>query len=256
MAGMWTYSSWASCMKTSPEARLVAVHQPNFLPWLGFFDKLARSDVFVLLDSVQFPKKGGSWTNRVQILVGGSAHWMTVPIVRSYHGTRAILDMRIDETTNWRGHHLAVLRHIYERAEHFHDVFPLIESIIGQQTDLLAEYNIQGIFALCEAIGIRGRSLCRSSELKVCGNSTDLLINITKAIGGNAYVTGGGAVDYLDVSRFAQTGIELVHQDFRHPAYPQLGAEAFVPGLSIVDALMNCGFHGVRTLLTGEEGKE
>ena len=72
-----------------PGQRLVAIHQPNFLPWLGYFDKLARADVFILLDTVQFPKKAGSWMNRARLLVGGEPSWITVPVVRSYHGLRS-----------------------------------------------------------------------------------------------------------------------------------------------------------------------
>ena len=83
-------------------ATLVAIHQPNFLPWLGYFDKIARADVFVMLDSVQFAKTGGTWSNRVQMLVGGQATWLTMPIVRSYHGVRTYRQMEIDEEQSWR----------------------------------------------------------------------------------------------------------------------------------------------------------
>ena len=81
---------------------LVAIHQPNFLPWLGYFDKLARADVFVLLDDAQFPKKGGTWVNRARLLVSGRPDWVTVPVDRSYHGTRTIIEMQIDDARPWR----------------------------------------------------------------------------------------------------------------------------------------------------------
>jgi hypothetical protein len=82
--------------------RLVAIHQPNFFPWLGYFDKLARADVFILLDDAQYPKTGGTWSNRVQLLINEKPAWVTVPVVRSYHGVRQIREMRIDEQRPWR----------------------------------------------------------------------------------------------------------------------------------------------------------
>ena len=78
-----------------PVKKVVAIHQPNFFPWLGFFNKVACSDVFILMDNVQFPKKGGSWSNRVQLAINGQAAWVTMPVVRSFHGTRIIKDMQI-----------------------------------------------------------------------------------------------------------------------------------------------------------------
>jgi hypothetical protein len=239
-----------------PGARLVAIHQPNFLPWLGFFDKLVRSDVFVLLDSVQFPKKGGNWTNRVQILVDGAAHWMTLPVVRAYHGTRAILDMRIDESTDWQGAHLDLLQRSYQSASCFGEVFPLLQEAISYSADLLAEYNVHAIRTLCDALGVPTDKLRRSSELAVPGASNELLINITRAVGGSAYLTGSGALDYLDPPRFEEAGIELVHQSFQHPIYAQGPRGSFVPGLSVVDALMHCGRGGVRSVLAPRGGED
>ncbi len=234
-----------------PEARLVAIHQPNFLPWLGFFDKIVRSDVFVLLDDVQFPKKGGTWTNRVQVAVAENPSWLTVPIVRSYHGTQLVREIRINDATPWREKLLETIRHNYVCAPFFRDVFPVLEDIVHHQTETLADYNIHGVLELVRPLGLAHREIRRSSELAAAGHGTDRLISITKAVGGSTYLCGGGASGYQEDEKFAEAGLGLVYQSFDHPTYPQ-GSPSFIPGLSVVDSAMNCGFEGVRSLIGRE----
>ena len=89
-------------MSAVPGERIVAIHQPNFFPWLGYFDKIARANVFVILDSVQFPKKQGNWMNRVRVLVHGKPHWLTVPVDRTFHGVRSVREMQIASDSPWR----------------------------------------------------------------------------------------------------------------------------------------------------------
>jgi RimJ/RimL family protein N-acetyltransferase len=227
--------------------RLVAIHQPNFFPWLGYFDKLARADVFVLLDDVQFPKKGGTWINRVRLLIDEEPAWVTVPVVRSYHGVRQIREMRIDEQTPWRRKLLKTIQASYARAPHKDEVMPVLSELIGNPTDELAEYNGASIAALTEAVGLT-TDVVHSSSLGVTGRATERLIELVKAVGGSSYLSGGGAGGYQEDERFSDAGIELVQQGFEPPTYPQL-ASAPVPGLSVIDALLNCGFEGTRRLL-------
>lgn len=227
--------------------RLVAIHQPNFFPWLGYFDKLARADVFVLLDDVQFPKKGGTWINRVRLLVDGEPAWVTVPVDRSYHGVRQVREMRINEQTPWRRKLLATIQASYGRASHKDEVMPLLSELIGNPTDELAEYNRASIAALADALGLT-TEMVHSSSLGVTGRATERLIELVKAVGGRSYLSGGGARGYQEDERFAEAGIELVQRSFEPPTYPQL-ASAPVPGLSVIDALLNCGFEGARRLL-------
>jgi hypothetical protein len=230
--------------------KLVAVHQPNLLPWLGYFDKLVRSDVFVLLDNAQFPKKGGTWMNRVRMRVSGAAAWVTVPIDRSYHGYRTIDEIELG-VSGWREKVLRTIRSSYAGAPHFDEVFPLVEEILGQQTSGLAEFNIRGVRILSRAIGLNDSRFVRASELGVTGQATDRLIALVRAVGGGRYLCGGGAGGYQDDAAFARAGLGLEYQDFRHPEYRQ-GDHEFIPGLSIVDALMWCGAAGTRALLGTE----
>ena len=229
--------------------RLAAIHQPNFLPWLGYFDKIARADVFVLLDHVQFQKKGGTWTNRVRLLTGGgNAGWVTVPVDRSFHGTRAINEMRIDESRPWRTRLLRTIQMNYAAAPHFGTVFPLVEELVGNRVSDLSAYNENAIRALVRALGLGEGKLALSSELGVEGRPNEMLIDLVRAVGADAYLAGGGAAGYQQPERFREAGIELVDQRFSHPTYRQEG-DTFIAGLSVVDALMSCGFEGTASLL-------
>lgn len=99
--------------------RVVAIHQPNFFPWLGYFAKIARSDYFVLFDDIQFPKTGGSWSNRVKLLVSGEARWVTAAIDRNYHGTRTIREMSFLAANPWREKTLKSIEANYRRHPYY-----------------------------------------------------------------------------------------------------------------------------------------
>ena len=227
--------------------RVVAIHQPNFLPWLGFFDKLARADVFVLLDSVQFPRSGhGEWMNRVRVLVQGEARWATVPIRR--RGVQTIAEVELDDSQPWRRRLLRTIESSYARASFFDETYPLVRAIVEHDAPLLADYNEHGVRALALALGLTRAELVRSSTLDVGGTGSDLLAEVTRAVGGTAYLSGGGADEYQREESYRDRGVELEYQRFEHPQYAQ-GGSTFTPGLSVVDALMHCGAQGVRLQL-------
>lgn len=232
--------------------KVVAIHQPNFLPWLGWFDKLARADVFVLLDHVQFPRTSkGTYVNRVKLLVNGAERWVTAPIVRARGSVQRIDEVLLDDTQPWREKLLRTIEQNYRRAAAFDETFPLVRDIFGQPTERLAELNEHGLRLFARALGLDEAKFVRSSRVPVdpSARATDLLVALTKAVGGTTYIAGGLAGSaYQEDRKFAEAGLQLRYQHFRHPEYPQQ-ANAFVPGLSIVDALMNCGAEGTRALL-------
>lgn len=236
--------------------KIVAIHQPNFFPWLGYFNKISRADVFIILDNVQFPKTGGTWINRVQMMINGAPAWVTVPIRRAYHGTRLICDMEINNDIPWQGKFLKTIKSSYGRALHFNAVYPVLENLIGQHTDSLADFNIAVIKGLMEKLGFSVSKLLLGSSLAVDGSATQLLVNMTRMAGGATYLAGGGAGSYQDDGMFSRQGIELVYQNFRHPCYPQFNAQNFIPGLSVIDALMNCGFDETSRLIANADNPE
>jgi hypothetical protein len=229
--------------------RVVAIHQPNFFPWLGYFDKLARADVFILLDHVQFQKKGGNYANRVRLLTGGGRPgWVTAPVERSHHGTRAIDEVVIDESRPWRQKLIKTIVANYARAAHFDEMFPVVEELIGHPSRRLAELNENAIRRLVGEIGLPAGHIVLSSSLEPAGSATDLLIELVQAVDGDAYLSGGGADGYMEADKFEAAGIELQMQDFQHPVYAQ-GSGDFVPGLSVIDPLLHLGPEGTRHLL-------
>jgi hypothetical protein len=234
-----------------PGVTLVAIHQPNFFPWLGFFDKLARADRFVVLDNVQYARSGsGNWGNRVKLLVAGEARWVTAPVDRSTSGLQAIRDMHFDSSGLWREKMLRTIDSNYRRAAHYAEARALLEPLILHPENKLADYNLNMIRRISEALGLDTGKILLASKLGGIGAGTDLLISLTKAAEGNAYLAGGGAGGYQEDALFQDAGLELRYQAFEHPVYPQHGSgDAFIPGLSVIDALMNVGVDGVRRLL-------
>lgn len=228
---------------------VVALHQPNFFPWLGYFDKLVRADVFVLLDNVQFSKTGGTWSNRVRLLGGGAPSWITLPVVRAYSGVRLVREMQIDNRQPWRRKFLQTLRTDYAHANHFSAVFPEVAALVENGTGSLLEFNRHAITELCRLMEIDTSKVVLGSSLSVDGRATDLLVSTVRAVGGSAYLCGDGSEGYLENEKFDQAGLRLIHQNFLHPTYSQGANDTFVPGLSCIDALMHCGFRGVRALL-------
>jgi hypothetical protein len=232
-----------------PSAGQVAIHQPNFFPWLGYFDKIARSDAFVCLDHVQLPKSGsGTWINRVKLLISGEGRWLTAP-VRKGHGLQSILDAEFDDAP-WRRKAISTIQSSYRKAPHFAEAMEIIEPLVANPESRVAEYNFASTVAIAEALGIDTAKIVRSSALAVEGASNELLIALTRAAGGDTYLCGGGAGGYQQDEAFAAAGVTLTYQNFAHPTYPQHGgAGEFLPGLSVIDALMNLGVDGTRSLL-------
>jgi hypothetical protein len=233
--------------------KTVAIHQPNFFPWLGYFDKIRCADVFIFLDDAQYQKTGGTWSNRVKILINGEGRWLTAPVDRHFQGTRNVNEMIFVSKEDWRGKMLISLVSTYKRAPHFIEAYPVIESLIQNSENNVAEYNIHAIKVLASKLGYSMNSMVRSSELSTESSATERLIMLTKRLGGKNYLCGGGAGDYQEDGAFDKAGISLVYQNFSHPTYPQFRSKAFVAGLSILDAIMNLGFKGVEQLLQNNE---
>jgi hypothetical protein len=228
-----------------------AIHQPNFFPWLSFFDKIVRSDVFVIHDDVQMEKKrtGGTWQHRVRILINNEANFITIPIDRSYHGFRKINEIEINNSIPWREKVIKTVKINYGKAPFFNHTFRLFQELLDTEESSLSRFNINVIKRICEEVGINSDKFVLASDLNADGKATDKLVSLLKKIGANIYIYGKGAQNYQENDKLIEAGIEPVAQDYEQPVYPQHGIEQFVPGLSIIDALMNVGNDGVKELL-------
>lgn len=218
----------------------VAIHQPNFLPWPGYFHKLLNCDVFIFLDDAQFPR-GKSYVSRVPVKSPCGPLWLTIP-VQGKGDFSPIKNTAMVEPEKWRNKHLKTLRACYARAPFFQEYFPLVQRAYNQAHRLLADFNISLITGLADTFSCPAR-MVRSSGLVLDYDGTlDHLVKLVKCLGGTRYLTGTGrgTLRHLDQSAFAREGIEVVFQSFVHPEYPQLWGK-FIPNMSIADMIFNCG---------------
>jgi len=223
---------------------LVAIHQPNFLPWLGYFDRMIEADRFVLLDHVQFERR--NYQNRALIRLEDEERWLTVPVVQLSQKER-IIDKRVDNPEDvsgsrwWGPNHFNTLRYAYRKAPFFDDYAPRLREIFHARWDKLVDLNIALLDFARDALQIT-TPMVRSSEMEVTGQRSGLLLNICVASGASAFLGGmGGSRAYLEHEAFAAANVGVKWQAFAHPEYPQCGTAPFIKGLSVVDLLFNCG---------------
>jgi len=218
---------------------IVSVHQPNFAPWLGFFDKMVHSDVMVLLDSVQFIKR--SYQNRARIEGASGPQWLTIPVISKGRYHQLTRDVEIDESRGWRNVHLRTLQSVLAKAPHRNEVLDLLHPIYAdEELQNLTDFNTALIRGVVERLGVTTR-LVMASELDCPGSSSRLMLNLTKAVGGDTYLSGPTGRDYLDPEMFPADGVVLRYHRFEPFEYPQQFG-AFEPGLSCLDYLANVGF--------------
>jgi hypothetical protein len=225
---------------------VVAVHQPNYLPWQGYFHKFAASDTFVFLDDAQYSKN--SYINRTQMLSNGRARWLTVPVtVHLGDAINSVTAARPD----WRAEHLRMLASYYWGTPHVAAVLSWIEAVFALIADdwLLARANRSLVEAVADMLGCARRTVA-ASEVSPCqAKGGDRLVELVHALApGAVYLSGQGGAKYQQPEAFAAAGLELRYDVFDMPAYPQ-AAPSFVPGLSILDAVFSLGWEEASKLV-------
>lgn len=221
---------------------IVATHQPHYLPWLGYLDRMHKADLFVVLDHVQFERR--NYQNRTHILLDGVPRWLTVPVIQASQLER-VIDKRIDNSPDdkksWGLKHYQTLRHAYRDAPFFDLYGPKLFKILSACPERLVDIDQMTLDFLREALDIH-TPLVNSSELNLSGARSELILNLCQAVGADTYLAGmGGSRTYLDRAMFAKAGVKIVWQEFQHPIYFQCGGVPFMPGLSAVDLLFNHG---------------
>ena len=232
-------------------ARVVACHQPNFLPWLGFFAKMARADVFILLDDVQFTQGHNrhNWTTRVRILGSNGPQWLSVPVRRAGEGKQRIAELQIEPNDQrWLPKMLKTLESAYGRCAHFTAAYEPVRAALQTHEGRLSALNVELIHRVRSLLGLKGQTLL-SSSFGIDAEGTDRLIELTKAAGGDCYLSGDGADGYQLRECYEKAGLRFAQVGFQHPSYPQSRAGEFQPGLSIFDALCNVGAEQTRAML-------
>ena len=223
----------------------VAIHQPQYLPWLGYLDKLDSADVFIILDTVQFKKH--EWQNRNRIRTKEGWQWLTVPIIDRF--PESIDQVEINPRTDWRHKHCQALRLHYGGAPHWSPFGPELLALLEKPWTRVAELNCAVVGLICRHLDIETTCLLASS-LSAREEPTDRLIDLCRAVGATEYLAGESGPAYMDVGRFDQAGIGLQVQAYHHPEYRQR-YPPFVSHLSVVDLLLNCGPESLAILRSG-----
>lgn len=218
--------------------RTVTIHQPEHLPWLGFFYKVAQADALVVLDNVQFRKN--YFGNRNRLLGPNGPYYVTVPIRLKGHMELEYREIQIADERGWKDRYRKSVLFHYRKHPFFDLYWPDFDRILSEEWQHLAPLNEALIRWMLECFGIRPE-IVRASDLGASGRSTGLLVDLCRRMKADRYLAGALGKDYMDEEAFRSAGIRLDHTDFSHPTYPQRGGREFVAQLSALDLLMNCG---------------
>jgi hypothetical protein len=217
----------------------VGIHQPNFLPWRGFFSKIQACDTFVLLDDVQF-ERGKTFTSRTKIALNGTALWLTIPVLEKSK-FRRISEIQVDPSFAWKRKHLNTLFHAYKKTLGFSQVFPAIERVYDQPFDFLVQYNLAFIESIASCLELEV-DFVRSSTLPGAEEAGwDKIKCILVQTQAQEYISGSGAGSkrYVNEQELQSMGINVVWQSPPQQEYVQPHSPHFMPDLSVVDFLFN-----------------
>ncbi|MGV8142888.1 MAG: WbqC family protein [Candidatus Pacearchaeota archaeon] len=223
---------------------ICAIHQPNFLPYLGFFDKLSKSDIFIIYDDAQFCRRDFHHQN--YILLNGNPFRLKVPLEYSQINT-PINKIRIKKegvigNMGWKEYHLRNIKHAYSKSLNFNQVYPKLKELYDKEFVYLSEFNISLINLFCNLLNL-SKDIKYSSDLsikyQINSKSTEKLIDLTKSVGAKIYLSGSGGKGYIKESTFTSQKIGLRYQEFKHPNYAQIKNPFFIKNMSVIDYLFN-----------------
>ena len=228
----------------------IAIMQPTYIPWVGYFALMDRVDEFVFLDSVQFERR--SWQQRNRIKGSGGEIMLTVPVQKAPRDQLRICDVKIDYTSKFVYKHITALQHTYGKAPFFKDYKEIVFDVLNKKPSLLADLNIDIIKRTAKALCIE-TPMVRSSELSSTGSKDELLYNICCEMNAQVYVSPPGSKEYLDNSIFFKEGaFPLVYHKYTPPPYHQSFGD-FVPYMTIIDLLFNVGPKSLEIVRSGLE---
>jgi hypothetical protein len=217
---------------------IVAIQQPEHLPWIGFFNKMAQCDKFVLLDHVQFKKN--YFENRNRIKTANGPIWITVPVRLKGKFGQSMLEVEVGHEPRWKKRYLKTLEQNYSKAPFWKDVRKIVWPALENEEGKLVDINIRLIEGMVECLQIK-TPLIRSSTLEHGSvMKQDLVLTICKKMSADIYISGPDGRNYLNLKDFNFAGIQVNYHDFKHPIYPQQFGE-FISHLSAIDLIANCG---------------
>src|SRR3989344_7546492 len=223
----------------------ITIHQPNFLPYLGFFDKCDYADILVLYDSTQFKKN--DYQNRNKVKRRDGWFWLTVPV--SYNFGDSINKIKIDNSKEWKKDHLKSLEACYSGSKYFNHYFPKIREIYEKNWKFISNFNIKLIRLMLRELGIKCKVVL-SSKLRIKNSGTNALIEICKKLKSTKYISGKDGKKYLEAKSFKKEGLVIEFQNYQHPEYDQK-FEGFEPSMCILYLLFNEGPNSLKVIRDG-----
>jgi hypothetical protein len=226
--------------------KTVVIHQPDFLSYIGFFHRLLYADLYIVLDDVQFVSGSNSWTNRDKIKNSNGEKWLTLSIDKCPRETK-INQVELNSKINWRQKNIDLIVQNYKNSEYFSEIYPYLEALYENNINNLSLFNLESVSMLLRLFDIK-IDIMKSSALIATATKSERLVELLKQVNATHYLSGIGAKNYHKNKPFNDASIEVIWQDFTHPAYPQLYGE-FIPYLSSIDLLFNCGIKQSRKIL-------
>jgi hypothetical protein len=226
---------------------ILTAHQPAYLPWLGLFHKIALSDLFISFDQVQY--QPSDWNNRNRIKTPHGPIWLSVPVLRKGYLEKTISDIEIYNVEPWGRKHWQSIKISYSKAPYFGRYGDFFEDTYSRKWESLVDLNAYMLRWFLETLKIPV-PIRSAGEWKFEGEKSGLVLNMCKQVGASHYIFGALGQDYADKESFNKENIAIHFQDYIHPIYPQLHGD-FVPYLSIIDLLFNCGDESRDILLAG-----
>ena len=227
----------------------IAIHQPHFFPWLGYFDKIKDVDIFVLLDEVQFEK--GSQMSRNRVLDNnGNIKYLTISCDTTDFLNRSYRDISTKDNPTWIHKQINCLCNYYRNSNFKKEIDSIMQNYYQNDYNTVFQWTYESIRLSCDLLEISTPIILQSQiEYDKTSKRSDLVLEICKQLGADEYYSGKGAsVNYLDKQKFNSENIDIVFQNFEHPVYEQLNSDAFVPGLSILDYFYSCGIDRAKAL--------
>ena len=214
---------------------VVSIHQPAYLPWLGYMDKVLKSGTFVYLDTVQIGKNSFSYRNKIKTPQGST--WLTVPLKMKGHMSNVIKDVRIDNSQQWRKKHLKNIFFNYKKSTFFDELYPKLEQLYAKRYDFFSDMVFEHTVFWFNELDIQTK-LIKSSDLNIDSKKSDLILDLCIELNASKYISGEMGKNYLEEGSFKKCKIEVEYQNYSHPVYNQLHGD-FLPNMCIVDFWMN-----------------
>ncbi|MBF0343315.1 MAG: WbqC family protein [Nitrospirae bacterium] len=223
---------------------IVTIHQPEFVPWLGTFNKIYQCDTYIIMDDVQFTKRRFVNRNKIRANLNEGWIWITIPILTKGRFDQNIKDVRIKSDERWREPILKSIVMSYKKAPYFEDVYYLVEKCLSIYHEMIADINICLIKSIMEYLDIHKTIFIQSEIGKIDATGSELVLELVKRVDGTTYLSGQSGKDYLKEEHFKENNIKVLYQKFIHPYYNQLH-KGFIEGMSILDLLFNHGKNSI-----------